>query len=67
MAHLRKRAFRGGKSSAQKKVERKRRLANRKRRIQHRLRDIEWEHQPRPMFSASNIKYDLADKARGLA
>jgi len=41
-------------------------LARGKRKNQYRLRDIEWEDQPRPMFSASNIKYDLADKARGL-
>ncbi len=42
-------------------------LARGKRKNQYRLRDIEWEDQPRPMFSASNIKYDLADKTRGLA
>lgn len=42
-------------------------LARGKRRNQYRLRDIEWEDQARPMFSASNIKYDLADKVRGLA
>ena len=49
------------KSSIRKK------LTRGKRRNQYRLRDIEWEDQVRPMFSASNIKYDLADKARGLA
>jgi hypothetical protein len=38
-----------------------------KRKNQHRLRDIKWEDQPDPMFSASNIKYDLADKGQGLA
>ena len=42
-------------------------LARGKRKNQYRLRDIEWEDQPHPMFSASNIKYDLADKTRGLA
>ena len=41
-------------------------LARGKRKNQYRLRDIEWEDQPRPMFSAGNIKYDLADKVRGL-
>jgi hypothetical protein len=41
-------------------------LARGKRRNQYRLRDIEWEDQPHPMFSAGNIKYDLADKTRGL-
>ena len=54
------------KSIAQKKVERKRRLMNRKRRIQWRLRDRDWTDQPRPMFSAGNIHYELADRARGL-
>ena len=42
-------------------------LARGKRKNQYRLRDIEWEDQPHPMFAASNIKYDLADKTRGLA
>ena len=45
----------------------RKRLARGKRKNQYRLRDIEWEDQPRPMFSASNIKYDLADKTRGPA
>ncbi len=34
----------------------RKRLARGKRKNQHRLRDIEWEDQPRPMFSASNIQ-----------
>ncbi len=42
-------------------------LVRGKRRNQYRLRDIEWEDQPHPMFAARNIKYDLADKTRGLA
>ncbi len=42
-------------------------LSRGKRRNQYRLRDIEWEDQSRPMFSAGHIKYDLADKTRGLA
>ena len=42
-------------------------LARGKRKNQYRLRDIEWEDQARPMFAASNIKYDLSDKTRGLA
>jgi hypothetical protein len=41
-------------------------LANRKRRIQYRLRPREWSPQDQPMFTASNIHYELADKARGL-
>ncbi len=52
---------------AQKKAERKRKLVNRKRRIQYRLRDINWEPQEQPMFTAGNIHYELADRVRGLA
>jgi hypothetical protein len=63
---IRKEAFRVNNSKAQNAVERKRRLANRKRRIQWRLRDRHWTDQPRPMFSAGNIHYELADRVRGL-
>jgi hypothetical protein len=52
---------------AQKKVERKRILRNRRRRIAHRLREVAWAPQDRPMFRATNIQYELADKARGLS
>jgi hypothetical protein len=45
---------------------RTRKLVNRKRRIQYRLRDRNWSDQPRPMFAASNIHYELGDRARGL-
>jgi hypothetical protein len=55
------------KSIAQKKIERKRRLVNRKRRIQYRLRERHWTDQAKPMFTASNIHYELADRTRGLA
>jgi len=54
------------KSKAQTKTERKRKLSNRQRRIQYRLRDRQWTDQPRPMFTARNIHYELADRARGL-
>jgi len=54
------------KSRRQKSVERKRKLANRKQRIAYRLRERHWEEQPGLMFSASNIHYDLAERARGL-
>ena len=47
------------KSRRQKSVERKRRIA-------YRLRERHWEEQPRPMFAARNIHYDLADRDRGL-
>jgi hypothetical protein len=66
MTLIRKEAFRVSKRIAQKKVERKRKLENRKRRIQHRLRDINWTDQPRPMFTAANIHYELADRVRAL-
>ncbi len=48
------------------KITRKR-LAKRKRRIQYRLRKVQWEDQPAPMFSASNIRYELADRSSGIA
>lgn len=54
-----RRAFRVSRSRQQK-------LRNRKRRIQYRLRDINWEAQPDPMFTASNIHYELSDRSRGL-
>lgn len=38
---------------------------NLKRRIENRLRPIDWEDQECPMFSATNIHYDVATKARG--
>ena len=53
------------KSRAQKKVERKRKLINRQRRIQHRLREINWTPQDHPMFTASNIHYELGDRPWG--
>ncbi len=45
---------------------RTRKLINRKRRIHYRLRERNWTDQPRPMFTASNIHYELADRTRGL-
>ncbi len=41
-------------------------LAQRKRRIAWRLRDRQWTDQPRPMFRASNIHYELTARERGL-
>jgi hypothetical protein len=43
------------------------RLRNRKRRIEHRLREIHWAAQPRPMLTARNIQYEVADRARGVS
>jgi len=39
---------------------------NLKRRIDHRLRPIDWEDQESPMFSATNIHYDVAEKAHAV-
>lgn len=60
MALLRKEAFRVNAIL-------RNRLVRGQRENQHRLRAIEWEDQAEPMFAAGNIKYDLADKTRGLA
>ena len=48
-----------------KKIAKK--LKRRKQRIQYRLRNINWKEQNKPMFTASNIHYDMADRTRGLA
>jgi hypothetical protein len=42
-------------------------IKRRKQRIQYRLRDIHWKQQSKPMFSAKNIHYEIADRSRGLA
>ena len=44
----------------------RRKLTNRKRRIRNRLRDRVWQDQLVPMFRASNIHYDVAERDRGL-
>lgn len=49
------------------KRSRARKLDNRKRRIQSRLRARQWNAQPKPMFRARNIQYDVADRDRGLS
>src|SRR5439155_16769079 len=43
------------------------RLANRKRRIERRLDKTRPNRSERPMFAASNIHYEIADRDRGLA
>ena len=53
-------------SKGQKTAKRKRKLINRRRRIQYRLRERSWEDLADPMFTASNIHYDLSDRTRGL-
>ena len=44
-----------------------RRLRRRKQRIERRLGPRAWHEQADPMFGAKNIRYDLAERARGLA
>ena len=41
-------------------------LRNRKNRIQRRLAAKNWEQQPRPMFKASNIHYEMAHRVRAV-
>jgi hypothetical protein len=65
-ARKRKEAFRVKKNRTETKAERKQRLINRKRRIEYRLRDVVWTDQAKPMFTARNIQYELADRIRGL-
>jgi DDE family transposase len=45
----------------------RRKLANRKRRLERRLDKNDNRGCHRPMFTASNIHYEIADKARGMA
>ncbi|MEA3339843.1 MAG: IS1380 family transposase [Chloroflexota bacterium] len=43
------------------------RLKKAKRRIERRLRPIQWAERPKPMLSARNIRYEVAERGRGLA
>jgi hypothetical protein len=43
------------------------RLAARKLRIEHRLREMQWPDQPEPMFTACNIHYEVAQRARAVS
>jgi Transposase DDE domain group 1 len=45
----------------------RRRLANRKRRIARRLDKTDVRGADRPMFTAANIRYEVAERSRGLA
>ena len=42
-------------------------LAKRKRKINRRLKRKQWEDQPKPMFSASNIHYEMSGRYKGIA
>ena len=44
----------------------RKRLAERKQRIDYRLREVHWPDQPRPMLAARNIRYEVAERARGV-
>jgi len=50
----------------QRRAERKRKLAERKRRVLRRLRHRHGDIRERPMLTASNIQYELADRVHGL-
>ena len=54
-------------SKAETRSERKRRMRLRRRRIEYRLRDREWEDQPGPMLRGQNIRYEIAERHRGIA
>ena len=43
------------------------RLRNRKRRIEHRLRERTWGGQDEPMLSGRTIRYEVADRTRGVS
>jgi len=45
----------------------RKRLIERKRRIGRRLRETQWPDQARPMLAARNIRYEVAERARGVA
>ncbi len=42
-------------------------LRKRKNRIERRLQPKNWEDQPRPMLKASNIVYEMAERAQGMS
>jgi hypothetical protein len=41
-------------------------LRNRKQRIERRLEPKNWEDQPRPMLTATNIHYEMAERVQGI-
>jgi hypothetical protein len=42
-------------------------LAKRKRKIAKRLKRKQWKNQPKPMFAASNIRYEMDGRHEGIA
>ncbi len=57
---IRKEAFRVNKTLP-------RRLRRRKQRIERRLRPRQWEPQSCPLFHATNVQYEMAERTRGFA
>ena len=49
------------------KTSRHQNVARRKARIERRLRPRTWAAQPRPMYRASNVRYEHSNRIRGLA
>jgi hypothetical protein len=45
----------------------RKKLAQGKRRIEHRLRKKQWSEQPRRMFKARKLHYEIGERTRGLA
>jgi len=43
------------------------RLRQRKQRIRYRLRNEQFNDRPDPMFSATNIHYEMSNRTRGIA
>jgi DDE family transposase len=50
----------------EKRSRRARRIERRERRIKYRLRDRVWTEQDRPMFTSSSVRYEVANRIRGL-
>lgn len=48
-----------------KKIRKK--LKNSKKRIEYRLRERNWPDQPKPIFTASNIHYELSEKSKAIS
>lgn len=46
---------------------RRQKSEDRKRRIERRLEPRNWPEQPRPMLAASNVRYEVAERTRGMA
>jgi len=54
-------------SKAKRRADRKRKMELKSRRIEYRLRERQGDDQPRPIFRGGNIRYEIAERDRGLA